>query len=774
MTRMRRHALQRGRGPCPWLLFAATLLSGSPSSQEPPAAAEPPARRWAGGAAPSEDAVRLGSPPALAEGLTEEEMWPAATAEGWRQPCLVRWQRTFADAQRVARAQRRPILVAVNMDGEIASEHFAGVRYRQPETAALMGRYVCVIASVYRHTPRDYDEEGRRVECPRFGTVTCGEHVEAARELADPYFDDRPVAPRHIVIDLDGRERYDVYFAWDTATVFTTFRKGVEGWPDPIESGEPTLSGLARSADVQDRQAIERIYREGDRETRRAVLVSLAEERVVDQVEVLREAIFGYDLELSRLARRALARCETEGALDLMAEALKMPLAAGERELLLDAVARLAQTSPRARTLASLHGGLSLDSRHVGSAAGDQAAEPEESPGPPVDVQALAEGVEAQPADPAALLELAGGLLNEGQESADRRYAGLLFEDALAAAGRAEQLGAGGPRLDGLVAVAAAELGRRTTARERAVAALEGGLLRLEEDAAESGQDDESMSGVSRAWLLRLFGEARQLAIREAFRAGEAWPPEWLSDVIAASEYLMREGYADEAFLVDHHDFLRWIGATQRANAALDDALLRFPNAPVLHDRLRARLLWEGGPEGLERGYSALLGRDGAPGSEAPQLSWYAGYGSLIAAEHHRRRGDFEAATAAYGRAIALFERGIEEFPETADNARHYVVLALAGRARVALELGDFEAATGSMVDALVLRPDSAGTPDGLNVTPVATAKMLQARLREAGDAPRLARLQQALEGLDPSLLEPPPFERLGPRGRRGAPGQRR
>jgi hypothetical protein len=66
------------------------------------------------------------------------------------------------------------------MDGEIASEHFAGVRYREPETAAQMNAYTCVIASVYRHTPRDYDEEGRRVECPRFGTVTCGEHIEAS------------------------------------------------------------------------------------------------------------------------------------------------------------------------------------------------------------------------------------------------------------------------------------------------------------------------------------------------------------------------------------------------------------------------------------------------------------------------------------------------------------------------------------------------------------------------------------------------------------------
>jgi len=46
------------------------------------------------------------------------------------------------------------------MDGEIASEHYAGIRYRNPDIAALYEPYVCVIASVYRHTPRDYDEQG--------------------------------------------------------------------------------------------------------------------------------------------------------------------------------------------------------------------------------------------------------------------------------------------------------------------------------------------------------------------------------------------------------------------------------------------------------------------------------------------------------------------------------------------------------------------------------------------------------------------------------------
>ena len=144
----------------------------NPPAQEKPAVQQPPAQLpRGGGAPPSGDAFKYGSPAGLAAGTTQEQMWPAATAEGWAKPCVIPWQRSIEDAVAVSKTTGAPILVCVNMDGEIASEHFAGVRYRDPATAKLLERYVCVVASVYRHTPRDYDEQGQRVLCPRFGTV---------------------------------------------------------------------------------------------------------------------------------------------------------------------------------------------------------------------------------------------------------------------------------------------------------------------------------------------------------------------------------------------------------------------------------------------------------------------------------------------------------------------------------------------------------------------------------------------------------------------------
>ncbi|MCK6445070.1 MAG: hypothetical protein L6Q99_01640 [Planctomycetes bacterium] len=768
----------------PALVLGLTLVAGAQTtdtSAGPNTAGTPrqeqqqQQQRQGGGADPSDDAFKMGSPPALPPGVSEEQIWPAATAEGWKQPCLIKWQRTFADALKVARAENRPLLVAVNMDGEIASEHFAGVRYRDPVTAALMSRYVCVIASVYRHTPRDYDETGARVECPRFGTVTCSEHIENERELYAKYFDGKRISPRHIVLDLEEKETLDVYFSWDTETVITTFKKGVEGWPEPSPRPEKDLTARVQSSDVSDREFIERSFKTGDRETKRQLLQTLLQARVVDQVELLRAAIFGFDPELAKLARRALAQCDTEPALDLMAEALQVPLEASERELLLAAVTRLAQTSPRAKTLAALHSGLPRGSQTIDTRS--LAAEYGASSIRNADLDAREGAVAARPKEPAALLEFAEALLARAEQASTARYATLLVEDARTNALAAEKLGASGARLDAVLAVAAAELGDRETAAKRAVAAVEGGLLRLRANEGELGASEINLTERARGRILRLFADARQRAIRAAFKAGTEWPPEWLADVNAAYTALAAGDQIDESALLEQHDFLRWLGATARANAVLDEALERFPNSAELHARLRGRLLYEGGPAGLEKGYEDRLAREAtlaarpdatadAPATGDSQLTWFAGYASLVAAEHLRRRNQFDAALAAYGRAARHYQQNIARFPDGRDTALHFVALGAAGEARVLLEQGDLARATERLLAAFETRPDSAATQDGLGLSPIQTAKMLFAKLEESGDPARAARVQAALDALDPRLLEPPPSERFGSGGR--------
>ena len=133
-----------------------------------------------------------------------EAMWYAPTAEDWAKPVLLKWERTYEDAMKVANETGKPLLICVNMDGEIASEHYAGVRYRQPEIAKIYEPYVLVIASVYRHNPRDYDDRGARIPDPKFGRVLNSEAIAIEPAVYERYFEERRVAPRHVGVSPEG------------------------------------------------------------------------------------------------------------------------------------------------------------------------------------------------------------------------------------------------------------------------------------------------------------------------------------------------------------------------------------------------------------------------------------------------------------------------------------------------------------------------------------------------------------------------------------------
>ena len=727
------------------LLFALLPLS---ISQAPQAGGR-------GGADPSPDAIRMGSPAALPQ-TSREGMWPAPTAEDWKLPCLIVWQRTFDDAVRVAKTTGKPILVCVNMDGEIASEHYAGVRYRREETARLYDPYVCVIASVYRHTPRDHDEEGLRVPCPRFGGVTCGEHIAIEPLLYDRYFGGKRIAPRHIMLELDLEPTYDVYYAWDTDTIFRALREGVVDRPPPRPTGDRPLLERTASPDVVDRIAVETAYRDGTKEVRRSLLEATLVHKDVEEIDLLRQAIFGFDVELARIARRALAGCETEAAVDLIAEALKQPMEPAEREALLLATARLGEKFPRARTLAAVHQGLALTSSAVDVAQWAKAIE--QDPGvaargsyeSAARLESVVKASEARPDDAPAKLELAESFLARAQaEGTEPRFAKAFLEDARKSALDAERLGEKGWRLDALLAVAADALGDRQESLRRAQAAIERGMP--PPVAEESGR-----SGANGIAVLALFAQSRQRAIARAYREKSAWPPQWLTDIHAAYAVLARHPLGTDAHGAAHFDFLRWLGATPKASEVLEEGLARFPDSGPLHERLRGKLLWEKGPDGLEAGYAERLQRKDAP----DLLGWYAGYASIVAAEAHRRAAAPEKARAAYDRAIQRFLDVAAKRPDCSENAGIQRALATAGRARLELEAGDLAAASTDVRASFTIAPGAAATRDGLGISPVETAKMLVAKLAaERKDALR-AEVEQALSALAPELLELPPNER--------------
>ena len=128
----------------------------------------------------------------------------------------IEWQRTLEDAEILARTEHRPLFIAVNMDGESASDRIWRENYRDPVFVAAANCCVCVAASVFRHNPRDHDERGNRIPCPRFGCVTCGEHMAMEPKLFEKLLaDGERVAPRHALVMPDGKKVFDLSLCFD-------------------------------------------------------------------------------------------------------------------------------------------------------------------------------------------------------------------------------------------------------------------------------------------------------------------------------------------------------------------------------------------------------------------------------------------------------------------------------------------------------------------------------------------------------------------------------
>jgi tetratricopeptide (TPR) repeat protein len=695
-------------------------------------------------------------------GVDREAMWYAPTAKDWQKPCLIQWQRTWTDALAVSVETGKPILVCVNMDGEIASEHYAGVRYRQPQITELYAPYVTVIASVYRHTPRDFDDQGQRIECPRFGGVTCGEHIAIETILYEQFFDGKRVAPRHIMVELDGAEVYDIMYAWDTDSVFQAIEDGIaqrERQPKPETRGDRTVLERIASHDSHDREIVESTYLKGDATVRKNMLRAAIKDGQAEQIGLLRLAVFDLDLELNQMARQALAQSPSTKSVDLIVEALRVPLATKERDDLISALARLGKDSPRARALAVVHTGLSNQSEILDTSAWNNALQGSEYPAPEEwrVVEARLQQITAESANrtPTADNQLALALAslafavdpNTSQIlSADPRnaskYARLNFEDARRSALEAQQLGADDWSLHAVLALANYSLGDTTTAHQQAELAVR-----------QLPPGETSWNAMA---VLDLYAESRRQAIRKAALARQDWPAAWLTELHAAYAVLAQHPLGTEVQVMTHVDFLNSLGAKGQAGRALQAGLRKFPDSWDLHARLRDQVLRERGLEQLESVYESMLAQADAP----INLPWFAGYASIVTAEYHRQANRPTEAGQAYDRAIMRYLQSIKQNPDTKQSSSTYLALAHAGLARLALERADFEAAVEQLIASFDRQPEAAATLDGLNLSAIATSTTVMARLKEGGLQTLALRLQAALEKLPPAMFEKPDFEK--------------
>ena len=136
-------------------------------------------------------------------------------------------------------------------------------------------------------------------------------------------------------------------------------------------------------------------------------------------------------------------------------------------------------------------------------------------------------------------------------------------------------------------------------------------------------------------------------------------------------------------------------------------------------------------------------------------LPWFAGYASSVAGDFYRNAGNAPRAKESYERALAYFDQAAESNPAAKQSADRYAAFALGGMSRMSYMLNDDESAHREIMASFVRFEDAAGARDGAGVTPVETAQMLLARLKDTGKDDLAASLQKALSELPPEYLLP-------------------
>lgn len=221
------------------------------------------------------------------------------------------WQRSLDDAENLAKATGKPLLIALNMDGESASDRIGYELYRDPGFVALTQRCVCVMASVFRHTARDHDDAGRRILCPRLGCITCGEHAAIEPALFDTYFlDGERVAPRHALILPDGTKAFDLSLCFDMRDIERALADALAKLPPKGEQAELApkhVDGwqlLAAARDQAERTKLEQLLAKSTDEAEiTAALRAIGLRGRVGSIESLR-IVAARLLQLSEAVRR--------------------------------------------------------------------------------------------------------------------------------------------------------------------------------------------------------------------------------------------------------------------------------------------------------------------------------------------------------------------------------------------------------------------------------------------------------------------------------------
>jgi len=664
-----------------------------------------------------------------------------------RRAPLMPWQRNLDDALALVERTGKPLLICVNMDGESASEELAFGRYRDPAFVELASGFVPLIVSPDRRNPLDHDDQGRRIEDPRFGRIVTGEAIALDPVLYDRYFGERRVAPRHIGVSPEGEILFDVYLVDDLTVIDDALRQ--HGSFD--EAAQPlarTEEELLASPDAGDRRVLEQRFLDGaERDRVRLAGLSLSRVRPTQHPEVLRMALRDASPEVRRQALWTVAQNVERTPSDLLARALN--LAADEpveTAALLAAVSRLEAPTDAAgpavrlaRVFRTLHASSELVQANRWKTALRLAEGSGIRPLTDEDFDLLTGLLEEldveqreQGAGPELWLQVAAANMRLAQIQIARGRNPLYFlSDAATAAESALALAPDDARALGYLSWSSYLQADLDTAGAYAERALPG-LLPLA---------STELAGR----VLDVFAQTRVRDLYGALGEGRAWPAAWVPDIRAAFESLLLHPIAEERHSRAYLDFLGTSEAYALQEEWVRKALEERPDSSSLHAYLRNQVLRDEGAAELARVYDEEIVPQASADSRAAAL-WYAGVARLVSAEHQHRTGDRESALESYRTANEILARSSEERQEFTDSANHYRCLALAGASRVYREEGRFAEAVASLVEGIQARPASSQSSDGLGETPLQLARELGIRLERAEEAELARVLARCLE----------------------------
>ncbi|MCA8964878.1 MAG: hypothetical protein H6838_13840 [Planctomycetes bacterium] len=644
----------------------------------------------------------------------------------------IAWQRNLADALAEQKRTGLPLLIAVNTDGEVFNDRFAGTVYKDPAFVELTRGYICVVASPDPHNDRDYDALGNRVECPRFPGCTCSEHKNIEPLLFERWFSGTRNAPRHLGISTDGKVMFDRYLDNSMQLAIDAIREH-RGDPATAVLAVPTeVAELFTRRDAASRRELERRYRTGD-DAARIALLRAAGAATNEPFDLLRMGLRSSNDEVFRATAASLAAVATSDALIDVEDALARVADPALRGQL---VARLGELGRKDPAAARLHSHFDIDGdarlpqpwRNAWRAAAFDGNDRES-------IEAELDRCEARlrgnPDDAATRLQLATAqaalglwLANSGGKNVE-----LWLSDA---------------------EHSAAKVGDETLAAEAAAVAAIAAWHRADPAAAAkaislalaTANSDRSPD----AWLARnLLAVVAQSTVQNAYAKAQADANASLRGELTRTrlvlEMLSAREVVDETTDLLGYGLLEYAGRRFDARAGLRRLVGKLPGSAAVHERWRTRLLVDLGADAMRQAYAEFVDQ----AADVATAEWFAGYAALVAGEQHTRDARRDEAIAAYTDAVTRLTRSATANADFADSAHHFTVLGLAGRAELLHAAGNDEAAIADLLRAMALRAASLDADDGLQRKPRGIAGRIHRDLLQAGKAELAAKLQPLL-----------------------------